>query len=146
MKKWLTIALIILVIIVIIIITQLEIRKMKRKQENAFIISYDEANKLLDLGKGRTVVISRDDNLEIAGLSKQQVYYHPSSLLKANLEKFSLLKNTMQLSTLSGLLSIMDIYKTSTTLPSTDTKYSVYANFMGLAIECADFMLIKVIK
>ena len=48
MKKWLTIALIILVIIVIIIITQLEIRKMKRKQENAFIISYDEANKLLD--------------------------------------------------------------------------------------------------
>lgn len=146
MKKWLTIALIILVIIVIIIITQLEIRKMKRKQENAFIISYDEANKLLDLGKGRTVVISRDDNLEIEGLSKQQVYYHPSSLLKANLEKFSLLKNTMQLSTLSGLLSIMDIYKTSTTLPSTDTKYFVYANFMGLAIECADFMLIKVIK
>lgn len=172
MKKWLSLTLVIVVLVIVAIITQIEIRRMMKKNRNAternamernanagsdaeppaneFIISYDEVDKELDLGQNRKVIITRtpmrgDTMRGDPALKERYVQYHPSILLKANMGKLRALKGIMQTSPLSGVMALIDVYKSSTSMPSLDVNYHVYSNYDLIAIECADFMLIKFI-
>ena len=143
MKKWLSILLTIILITVIIVVAHIELKRMGKH----YLISFDEADKLIKLEHINLFIKQVGSSSVVPeGLHKQPVYYHPSALLGINIEKVKNLKGTFKLSALSGIYSLMSIYKGVTSLPTdfVNPTFELYSDKPVIAIETPNHLVLKI--